>query len=83
MTEQSGQEEQDKTMASPSFLKRFNPDFRDWAKKLRERPAGANPLSGREVMVAAVNKLLRLAFALVKNQTLYQIPESQPVEITI
>jgi len=62
---------------------RFNPDFRDWAKKLRERPAGANPLSGREVMVAAVNKLLRLAFALVKNQALYQIPESQPVEITI
>jgi hypothetical protein len=62
---------------------RFNPDFRDWAKKLRERPAGANPLSGREVMVAAVNKLLRLAFALVKNQALYQIPESQPVEIAI
>jgi len=62
---------------------RFNPDFRDWAKKLRERPAGANPLSGREVMVAAVNKLLRLAFALVKNQALYQIPEPQPVEIAI
>ncbi len=64
-------------------MRRFNPDFRDWAKKLRERPASANPLSGREVMVAAVNKLLRLAFALVKNQALYQIPESQPVEITI
>ena len=64
-------------------MPRFNPDFRDWAKKLRERPAGANPLSGREVMVAGVNKLLRLAFALVKNQTLYQLPESQPVEITI
>ncbi|MFC1978041.1 hypothetical protein ACFLWS_07265 [Chloroflexota bacterium] len=36
-----------------------------------------------EVMVAAANKLLRLAFALVKNQALYQIPESQPVEIAI
>jgi transposase len=56
---------------------RFNTDFRGWAKKLRERPAGANPLSGREVMVAAVNKLLRLAFALVKKQTFYRIPEPQ------
>ncbi len=62
---------------------RFNSNFRDWARKLRKRPAGANPLTGREFMVAAVNKLLRLAFALVKNQALYQIPESQPVEITI
>jgi transposase len=62
---------------------RFNPDFRDWAKKLRTRPASANPLSGREVMVAAVNKLLRLAFALVKRQTLYQIPEPQRAEIAI
>jgi transposase len=59
---------------------RFNPDFRDWAKQLRERPAGANPLSGREVMVAAVNKLLRLAFALVKKQTFYRIPVPQPAE---
>ena len=62
---------------------RFNPDFRDWAKKLHMRPAGANPLSGREVMVAATNKLLRLAFALVKRQSLYQIPEPQPLEIAI
>jgi transposase len=57
---------------------RFNPDFRDWAKKLRERPAHSNPLSGREVMVAAINKLLRLAFALVKKQTFYLTPVSQP-----
>ena len=62
---------------------RFNADFRDWAKKLRERPAGANPLSGREVMVAGVNKLLRLAFALVKKQAFYRIPAPQPVEIPI
>jgi transposase len=62
---------------------RFNADFRDWAKKLRERPAGANPLSGREVMVAGVNKLLRLAFALVKKQAFYRIPVPQPVEIPI
>ncbi|MFC1948337.1 IS110 family transposase [Chloroflexota bacterium] len=62
-------------------MMRFNTDFRGWAKKRRERPAGTNPLSGREVMVAAMNKLLRLAFALVKNQTFYRIPEPQPVEI--
>jgi len=51
---------------------RFNSDFRAWAKQRRERPAHANPLSGREVVGAALNRLLRLAFALVKNQTYYQ-----------
>jgi transposase len=51
---------------------RFNPDFRAWAKQRRERPAHANPLNGREVVGAALNRLLRLAFALVKNQTYYQ-----------
>jgi len=51
---------------------RFNPDFRVWAKQRRERPAHANPLSGREIVGAALNRLLRLAFALVKNQTYYQ-----------
>jgi len=51
---------------------RFNPDFRAWAKQRRERPAHANPLNGREIVGAALNKLLRLAFALVKNQSYYQ-----------
>jgi len=51
---------------------RFNPDFRIWAKQRRERPVHANPLGGREVVGAALNRLLRLAFALVKNQTYYQ-----------
>jgi transposase len=51
---------------------RFNADFRAWAKQRRERPAHANPLNGREIVGAALNKLLRLAFALVKNQTYYQ-----------
>jgi len=50
---------------------RFNTDFRAWAKQRRERPAHANPLNGREVVGAALNKLLRLAFALVKNQSYY------------
>ena len=53
---------------------RLNPDFRAWAKERRERPAHANPLNGREVIGAALNKLLRLAFALVKNQTFYRTP---------
>ena len=42
---------------------RLNPDFRAWAKRLRERPAHANPLGGREIVGAALNRLLRLAFA--------------------
>jgi transposase len=51
---------------------RFNSDFRAWAKQRRERPVYANPLSSREVVGAALNRLLRLAFALVKNQTYYK-----------
>ncbi len=53
---------------------RLNPDFRAWAKIRRERPAHANPLNGREVVGAALNRLLRLAFAMVRNQTFYQAP---------
>jgi len=59
---------------------RLNPDFRAWAKERRERPAHANPLSGREVVGAALNRLLRLCFAMVKNQTYYRSP--QLVEVT-
>src|SRR3972149_8943713 len=54
---------------------RFNSDFRAWAKQRRERPVHANPLGGREVVGAALNRLLRLAFALVKNHTHYQSPQ--------
>ena len=56
---------------------RLNPDFRAWAKRLRERPAHANPLNGREIVGAALNRLLRLAFALVKNQTYYQVSKPE------
>ena len=55
---------------------RFNEDFRAWATQRRERPVHANPLGGREVVGAALNRLLRLAFALVKNQTYYQVLKS-------
>jgi transposase len=54
---------------------RFNSDFRAWAKRRRERPVHANPLNGREVVGAALNRLLRLSFALVKKQTFYRVPE--------
>jgi transposase len=56
-------------------LFRHNPDFRSWAKRLRERPAHANPLNGKEVVGAALNRLLRLAFALVKKQEFYRSPQ--------
>ena len=62
---------------------RFNPDFRAWAKKLRERPVYANPLGGREIVGAALNKLLRLAFALVKNQTFYQLPQLEIAQVAV
>lgn len=60
---------------------RFNDDFRAWSKQLRERPVHANPLSGREVVGAALNRLLRLAFAMVKNQTYYQ--DAKPALIAV
>jgi len=62
---------------------RFNPDFRVWAKELRERPAHANPLGGREIVGAALNRLLRLAFALVKKQTFYQVPQLEVAQAVI
>jgi transposase len=62
---------------------RFNPDFRTWAKQRRERPAYANPLNGREIVGAALNRLLRLAFALVKNQTYYQVSKAKLTLVTV
>ena len=59
---------------------RFNADFRAWAKQRRDRPVHANPLGGREIVGAALNRLLRLAFAMVKNQTFYRSP--QLVQVT-
>jgi hypothetical protein len=53
---------------------RLNPDFKAWARERRERPAHANPLNGREVVGAALNRLLRLSFAMVKNRTYYKTP---------
>jgi transposase len=60
---------------------RLNPDFRAWAKRRRERPVHANPLNGREIVGAALNRLLRLAFTLVKNQSYYQ--DARPALISV
>ena len=60
---------------------RHSPDFCVWAKGLRERPVYANPLNGREIVGAALNRLLRLAFALVKNHTFYQVPQIAPLAV--
>jgi len=62
-------------------LLRHNPDFRFWAKRLQERPIHANPLNGKEMTGAAINKLLRLAFALVKNKTFYRLPEMTEMKV--
>ena len=51
---------------------RLNPDFKAWAKQRRERPVHANPLNGRETVGAAMNRLFRLSFAMVKNRTYYR-----------
>jgi hypothetical protein len=50
-----------------------NPDFHYWAQQREEHPAHAHPLE-------KANRLLRLAYALMRKQTLYKVP--QMVEIT-
>jgi transposase len=58
-------------------LLHYNNDFKSWAKDRQERPAYAHPLHRREVIGAAVNRLLRLVFALVKKHACYQLPQNQ------
>ncbi|MFC1593130.1 transposase, partial [Candidatus Omnitrophota bacterium] len=71
------------TWTSVIPMLRFNADFRAWAKQRRERPVYANPMSGREVVGAALNRQLRLAFAMVKNKTYYQVSRPELVLATI
>jgi len=56
-------------------LFRHNADFQAWAKRLRERPAHQNPLNGKEVVGAALNRLLRLVYTPVKKQEFYRSPQ--------
>jgi len=67
--------------AAAVSLMRHNSDFTSWATKRQERPAHAHPLKQREVVGAVANRLLRLAYALVKKQTMYQMP--QPAEAAV
>jgi transposase len=62
---------------------RLNSDFRAWAKNMRERPVHANPLNGREIVGAALNRLFRLAFALVKNHTYYQVSKPERALVAV
>ncbi len=62
-------------LAALSLL-RHNDEFKSWAKGMGNRAAGANPLHRREVVGAAMNKLLRLYFALVTKKQMYQ-PDSR------
>jgi hypothetical protein len=39
----------------------------------------ANPLNGKEVVGAALNRLLRLVFAMVKKQEFYRLPQMVPI----
>ena len=56
-------------------LLRHNPDFRYWAEQRQERPVQSHPLKKREVIGATANRLLRLAYVLVRKQVLYQVPQ--------
>jgi transposase len=58
-------------------LLRHNTDFRDWAKARQERAANAHPLHRREVIGAAINRLLHIIFALVKKRSFYQMPQKE------
>lgn len=60
---------------------RHNPDFRIWAQELRNRPAQDNPVYGKRMLGAGVNKLLRIIFALVKHKTYYQVQRSMPAAV--
>ena len=61
------------TAVIPMFW--LNSDFRAWSKNIREHPVHANPLNGREIVGAAINRLLCLSFALVKRQTFRRSPQ--------
>ena len=58
-------------LAAMSLL-RHNEEFRNWAKGMENRAAQANPLHRREVVGAAMNRLLSLYFALVTKGQMYR-----------
>lgn len=52
-------------------LLRNNAEFKEWAKRMEDRAGQAN-LHKREILGAAMNKLLRLYFALVSKKQMYR-----------
>jgi len=62
-------------------LLRHNADFKSWVKARQERPANTNPLHIREAIGAAINRLLRLIFTLVKNRRIYQINQPELAQL--
>ena len=60
-------------------LLRCNPDFKEWSRIRRERELHMHPLKPRETVGAAANRLLRIAYALVKNGSIYCLPQANEV----
>jgi transposase len=60
-------------------LLRSNPDFKEWARVRRERELHMHPLKPRETVGAVANRLLRIVYALVKNGSMYCLPQTNEV----
>ena len=60
-------------------LLRSNPDFKEWARARRERELHMHPLKPRETVGAVANRLLRIVYALVKNGSMYCLPQANEV----
>jgi len=58
-------------------LLRHNETFAQYVHRLTSRPAHAHPLKKREAIGAAMNKLLRIVYALLKKQTLFDPATAQ------
>jgi transposase len=52
-------------------LLRHNQTFIQYTKRLTERPTGANPLKKKEAVIAAVNKLLHIIYALLTKRQMF------------
>ena len=62
---------------------RSNPEYREWADKMQNRSAAQHPLHRREVLGAAMNKLLRLCFALVTKKQMYRGLETEMTPVAV
>jgi transposase len=60
-------------------LLRHNPVFRGYVKRLTERAPHAHPLKKREALGAAMNKLLRIVYALLHTGQRFEADRLTPV----